>query len=146
MEKVKILVDLKKSVLNEQEKRSIRKGFKRFGEDGQDHLSQQKTIVPGVSDVGIETRRGDTRNKGVISHGYARAQEPEKHAANAKEIHRHLLNHLKSMGKPSLPKVEKKQRIEPAIVSTPITNTSPITISSPQFVNSPLFTQGKDKK
>lgn len=146
LEKTKQLVELKKATISEQEKRAIRKGFKRFDEGGHDPLAHQKTITPGVSDIGIQTRRADAKVPGAIAHGYGRVSDPAKHAEHAKKAHQQLLSHLKSMAKPSLPKVEKKQRIEPAIVSPPITNVSPMVVSSPQYVNSPLYVQGKDSK
>jgi len=48
-----------------------------------DHMADDLTSEKGVSDTGIEIRRADKRNPGVLSHGYARVQEPEKHKQNA---------------------------------------------------------------
>jgi len=48
-----------------------------------DHMADDLTSEKGVSDTGIEVRRADKRNPGVLSHGYARVQEPEKHKQNA---------------------------------------------------------------
>lgn len=73
---------------------------------GRDILADQVTTEPGVSDVGIEIRRGDERNKGVISHGYARVSDPKSHKEHAKRYLGALVGALKAQPKPNLPKSE----------------------------------------
>lgn len=73
---------------------------------GRDILADQVTTEPGVSDVGIEIRRGDERNKGVISHGYARVTDPKSHKEHAKRYLGALVGALKAQPKPNLPKSE----------------------------------------
>lgn len=70
-----------------------------------DHLADQVTAVPGVSDRGIEARRGDTRNKGVVSHGYARVSDAEHHKQKARDYFRSIKD-TQSQIKPNLPKSE----------------------------------------
>jgi hypothetical protein len=72
-----------------------------------DPLADELTSQKGTSDVGIEMRRADKRNKGVISHGYARADKPEFHKEQAKKILQHNLKRIKEQSKPNLPKSEK---------------------------------------
>lgn len=72
----------------------------------QDRLQEQLTPVPGVSDIGIEARRGTPRNK-----EYARVyKDPSKHMDRAKAAHKELLTHLRNMKKPNLPKSELKKK------------------------------------
>jgi hypothetical protein len=120
---------------------------------GIDPLEGQITSVPGVSDVGIEARRGDTRipKEQVVAHGYARSRlDPEQHKKMAKDIHRALLASFKEQPKPDLPKSEqgtedlaKKEKvlIRPDVVSKPeLFNedkrvTRPAALSGPYMMN-----------
>lgn len=72
--------------------------------DGRDPLKGQETVVPGVSDVGIEIRRADKKvpeNK-VYSNGYARTQHPDKHLARAKDYLKELKTRLANTQNPKL--------------------------------------------
>jgi len=71
-----------------------------------DPLEAQITAQPGVSDRGIEARRGDTRNPGVISHGYARVSSPEKHKELARKYFKEIGEKMRNTPKPNLPKSE----------------------------------------
>jgi hypothetical protein len=144
LERLVKLAELKKTV-SDSEKRMIRGAFKQFDSEGRDALENQKTVTPGVSDVGIEVRRADAKVPGVIAHGYGRVSDPERHAAKAKSIHRGLLNHLKNMAKPNLPKSEAKD-IAPRIGNQPMIQNAPLTTTQPEFVNSPVVIEAKDKK
>lgn len=73
-----------------------------------DPYARQNTAIKGVSDRGIEARRGDTRIKGTNAHGYSRVSSPEEHKATAKKYFRSILDKVRSMPKPNLPKSEKK--------------------------------------
>lgn len=77
---------------------------------GVDALSGQSTTAPGVSDAGIEARRGDSRitPEKVIAHGYGRSTSPDKHKQLAQDIHRSLLHSLKQQPKANLPKSEQE--------------------------------------
>lgn len=74
--------------------------------EGKDPMASRTTAAPGVSDRGIEARRGDARipsNK-VIAHGYARAMnDPSKHMEQAKNIARRDVKTARSAPKPKLP-------------------------------------------
>lgn len=76
--------------------------------EGVDALHGQLTPAKGVSDVGIEARRGDSNvpKEQVISHGYGRATDPDKHKKLAQDIHRSLLHSLQQQPKADLPKSE----------------------------------------
>lgn len=149
MEKVKQLVELKKSTISEQEKRSIRRGFKQFDEQG---VHASRPDIKGASTAGMEAR--SSQKLKALSNKMTTPVSAKRNAAEAASVmgHSAKMSHVKklkellSMPKPNLPKVEKKQRIEPAIVSTPVTSTSPMTSTEPKFVNAPLYTQGKDPK
>lgn len=65
-----------------------------------DHLKDQETAVQGVSDRGIEARRG---NQGHI--GYARVVSPEEHKQKARSYFRSIKNSQSTI-KPNLPKSE----------------------------------------
>lgn len=71
---------------------------------GKDPMAGREQTQQGVSARGIETRRGDTRQKGAISHGYARVGEPEQHKDAAKRIARQNLEDTKNMPKAKLSK------------------------------------------
>lgn len=73
---------------------------------GRDILADQVTTEPGVSDVGIAIRRGDERNQGVVSHGYARVTDPKSHKQHAKRYLGALVDAMKKQPKPNLPKSE----------------------------------------
>lgn len=72
----------------------------------QDPMHAQREVTPGVSSMGIEARRGDARNKGVISHGYARTGSPEMHMQQAKAYGKDRLRRTKEQPAPQLPKSE----------------------------------------
>lgn len=144
LERLVKLAELKKAI-SDSEKKLIRGAFKQYDSEGFNALDHQKTGVPGVSDVGIETRRADAKVPGVVAHGYGRVSNPEKHAAKAKSIHRGLLNHIKNMAKPNLPKSEAKD-IAPRIGNQPMIQNAPLTTTQPEFVNSPVVIEAKDKK
>lgn len=65
------------------------------------------TSVQGISDLGIEARRGDVRKPGTISHGFGRVTSPETHMGRAKKIAAHSLEQVRKQPKPSLPKSEE---------------------------------------
>jgi hypothetical protein len=71
--------------------------------EGHDPLAQEAG-KKGVSNIGIETRRADPKQKGVFSHGYARVGDPEWHGQRAKKYHQELLSGLKQQPKPKLQK------------------------------------------
>jgi protein gp88 len=73
---------------------------------GKDVLADQLTSTKGVSDRGIEARRGDTRKPGVTAHGFARVSDPSFHAKRAKEYFRSVLNAQRAVPPPNLPKAE----------------------------------------
>lgn len=78
-------------MLPENQRKKFRQERSKF--EGRDKLQDQVTSSPGVSDRGIEVRRGDARNKGVVSHGYARVfEDPKKHMESAKKMFRKDLN------------------------------------------------------
>lgn len=72
------------------------------------------TSASGVSDMGIEARRGDTRKPGVMAHGFGRVTKPETHMANAKKMATKQLESIKKEPKPNLPKSEDLQKSEKA--------------------------------
>jgi hypothetical protein len=72
-----------------------------------DPLASELTSEKGVSESGIEARRADPKQKGLVSHGYARITSPEKHGERAKNYFRQTLNKLKAQAKPNLPKSEE---------------------------------------
>lgn len=65
------------------------------------------TTMPGVSDMGIEARRGDIKKPGVVAHGYGRVTKPEIHLGRAKAIAQKQLESIRQEPKPSLPKSEE---------------------------------------
>ncbi len=73
---------------------------------GRDVLADEVTSQPGVSDVGIEVRRADKRNPGVVSHGYARVTDPESHKQRAVRHLKHLVDTIKTQPKPNLTRSE----------------------------------------
>ncbi len=73
---------------------------------GQDILANEVTSEPGISDVGIDIRRADDRNKGAISHGYGRVSDASFHKEKAKNHLKSLVNALKAQPKPNLTKDE----------------------------------------
>lgn len=84
--------------MNQQPKKEVKKA--------QDPLASQVTSAKGVSDRGIEARRGDTRVQGAVAHGFGRVSSPEKHAARAKSYFRSVLGQIQAQPKPNLPKSE----------------------------------------
>lgn len=76
-------------------------------EKGQDPLAAELTSEKGVSEVGVEARRADPKQKGVVSHGYGRITTPEKHGKRAKAYAKQTLQRLKDQPKPNLPKSEE---------------------------------------
>jgi hypothetical protein len=72
--------------------------------EGQDPLAQETGNKLGVSNIGIETRRADPKQKGVFSHGYARVGDPKWHGQRAKKYHQQLLTALQEQPKPKLEK------------------------------------------
>ena len=76
--------DLKLPPTSRKAFRSARKKF-----NGRDKLADQVTSAPGVSDKGIEARRGDSRVPGARAHGYGRVfADPKRHMNTAKQIQR----------------------------------------------------------
>jgi hypothetical protein len=75
-------------------------------EKAADPLANQLTPEKGVSDVGIEIRRADKRNPGVVSHGYGRVSSPEKHKDIAANTLKRLVDHIKKQPKPNLTKAK----------------------------------------
>lgn len=69
---------------------------------GRDILADQVTSEKGVSDVGIEIRRADQKNPGVVSHGYARVSSPQHHNEKAKSYLKSIVSALKTQPKPNL--------------------------------------------
>lgn len=68
-------------------------------------MKHRETAVPGVSEMGIEARRGT--GKPSSETGYARVTSPDKHKETARQIARENLAETKSI-KPKLPKDVKK--------------------------------------
>lgn len=97
-----------------EQRKQFRQQKKEFS--GRDPMAGREETEPGVSARGIETRRGDTRQKGVISHGYARVTDPEKHKETAKQIARQELKDVKASPKPKLTKEEmSKDSVNPKL-------------------------------
>jgi hypothetical protein len=71
-----------------------------------DPLEAQLTSKPGVSERGIEVRRGDSRVSGAIAHGYARTGTPQEHKEKAKRDFKQLGDIVRDMKKPRLTKNE----------------------------------------
>lgn len=65
------------------------------------------TAMYGVSEMGIEARRGDIKKPGVIAHGYGRVTKPEVHLGRAKAMAQKQLQSIRQEPKPSLPKSEE---------------------------------------
>lgn len=87
----------------------------------QDPLQAQVTPEKGVSDVGIEIRRADPRNKGIVSHGYGRISTPETHKKRAIDHLKSMVDHIRKQPKPDLPKsepVEKADKVDKIGLST----------------------------
>lgn len=115
VEEHKELVDTLKHPTKEKlqsEAKEQSKELKGYVKKGQDPLAAELTPAKGVSEAGIEARRADPRQKGVVSHGYGRVTTPEKHGERAKSYFRDTLNRLKAQPKPNLPKSEKKLSFE----------------------------------
>lgn len=76
-----------------------------------DPLKSRMTSGKGISDQGIEARRGDIRTGG-ISHGVGKVSmsAAPKHMANAKKIAQHTLGQLQNQPKPNLPKSEDMEK------------------------------------
>lgn len=72
------------------------------------------TSASGVSNMGIEARRGDTRKPGVMAHGFGRVTKPETHMATAKKMAAKQLESIRNEPKPNLPKSEDLQKSEQA--------------------------------
>lgn len=70
----------------------------------------RETAVPGVSEMGIEARRGTGRS--ALETGYGRVHnDPNKHKETAREIARENIKETKSI-KPKLPDAKKSDEIE----------------------------------
>lgn len=65
------------------------------------------TTMPGISEMGIEARRGDVKKPGVVAHGYGRVTKPEVHLGRAKSMAQKQLQSIRQEPKPSLPKSEE---------------------------------------
>jgi hypothetical protein len=101
--------------LSPQSKRQLRSEREKFSQP--DPVSRMvSTVRPGVSDIGIEARRADPSQTGVISHGYARVLEPKQHAEIAKVKARKVLEALKRQRPLPLPKSEMPQSDEIVLV------------------------------
>lgn len=72
----------------------------------QDFLANQLTSAKGVSERGIEARRGDSKVPGAIAHGFGRVTEPSKHMESAKKLFRAIKNMQAKVPKMNLPKSE----------------------------------------
>lgn len=114
---LKSLPEVKKALEDKAVEPSRRKAFRDAKKDmpnQTDFLANQVTSEKGVSERGIEARRGDSRKTGVISHGYGRVTSPDKHMSNAKRMFRAIKN-LQSAGvKPDLPKSENLDKADKA--------------------------------
>lgn len=88
------------------EAKNQRKELKGYLKKGKDPLAEEVTSQKGVSESGIEARRADPKQKGVISHGYGRVTTPEKHGERAKSYFKQTLARLQAQPKPNLPKSE----------------------------------------
>lgn len=66
-----------------EQRKQFRKEKKAFAKDP---LEAQVTTKPGVSQRGIEVRRGDSRVSGAVAHGYSRVKEPKQHMEQAKKL------------------------------------------------------------
>lgn len=75
-----------------------------------DPLEAQLTSRQGVSDRGIEARRGDTRVKGAIAHGYGRVSSPEKHKENARSYFKEVGERVRSLPKLNLTRSEDMEK------------------------------------
>jgi hypothetical protein len=96
--------------LSPDSKRRLRTSREKFSSpDPLDRVVSQ--VRPGVSDVGIEARRADPKQTGVISHGYARVLEPHEHAGIAKVKAKKILEKLRQQKPLDLPKTEKSEII-----------------------------------
>ena len=101
--------------LSPQSKKELRTQREKFAQP--DPISRMvSTVKPGVSDVGIEARRADPNQPGVISHGYARVLEPKQHAEIAKVKAKKILEALKRQKPLPLPKSEMPQADEIVLV------------------------------
>lgn len=80
----------------------LRTLFKKYKTVKSDPLQDEMTSAKGVSQSGIEARRSDTRNKGILSHGFGRTTTPERHRERAIKYFKDTLNRLKKI-KPNLP-------------------------------------------
>ena len=101
--------------LSPQSKKELRTQREKFARP--DPISRMvSTVKPGVSDVGIEARRADPNQPGVISHGYARVLEPKQHAEIAKVKAKKILEALKRQKPLPLPKSEMPQADEIVLV------------------------------
>jgi hypothetical protein len=97
--------DLKVKPEQRKEYRAQRRSF-----EGQDQLQGQLTGVPGVSERGVEARRGDLKVPAdkVISHGYARVHsDPTKHLNRAKAYFKAVHAKIAAQPKPNLGKEEE---------------------------------------
>lgn len=82
----KTLKKAKEDLLIPEEKRKEYRAARRQFE-GPDRLKQRLTTAPGVSNIGIEVRRGDPKVKGGVAHGYQRVfEDPSKHIEQAKRL------------------------------------------------------------
>lgn len=93
-----------------------------------DILAQELTSEKGISDTGIQIRRSDKRNPGVMSHGYGRVMSPEAHSAQAKVQLHHIIKTLKNQPKPNLPKSDLEK-------TRPLMN--PNSVSSEKGIHTP---------
>lgn len=104
-----------------------------------DHLANQVTSAKGVSERGIEARRGDSKVPGAIAHGFGRVTEPSKHMESAKKLFRAIKNMQAKVPKMNLPKSEDMSKaITPKEVSEPII-ANPTKISERMIINSPTY-------
>lgn len=77
---------------------------------GNDVLADEVTSEKGVSQVGIDIRRADKRNPGVVSHGYGRVSTPDAHKEKAKSHLKSLVHAIKTQPKPNLTRSEDLQK------------------------------------
>ena len=94
-------------LVSEDRRKDLRQERSRFSRDP---LEAQLTSRQGVSDRGIEVRRGDTRVKGAIAHGYGRVSSPEKHKEKARAYFKEVGEKVKKLPKLNLTRSEDMEK------------------------------------
>jgi hypothetical protein len=88
-------------LLSPEKRQGFRQEKRAFGDD--DELESQMMPREGVSVAGIEARRANPKDQSYIKVGSS-----AQHKSRAKEMHRRIIDHIKSMN-PNLPKTELKK-------------------------------------